>query len=363
MTAAGGTATVVHVVLPNDIDDPTTPSGGNSYDRRICVGLAGSGWAVHEHAVRGTWPEPDVTARNEVARVLAGLPDDAVVLLDGLVASAVPEVLVPQSHRLRLVVLVHLPLGEGAVESRAAEGEALASAVAVITTSEWTRHRLIHLYGLPADRIHVATPGVEQAPVAPGSAAGSELLCVAAVTPHKGHDVLTSALAAVADRRWNCLCVGALDRDPDFVDRVRQQATAHGLRDRVRLVGARTGDELHAAYTGADLLVLASHGETYGMVVTEALARGIPVLATATNGLPEALGHAPDGSLPGMLVPPDDPAALAAALRRWLDDAGLRDQLRRSARGRRGTLTGWAVTSALVANVLGSVLVTVGRSA
>ncbi|MEV4631010.1 glycosyltransferase family 4 protein [Micromonospora sp. NPDC049523] len=363
MTAAGGTAAVVHVVLPNDIDDPATPSGGNSYDRRICAGLAASGWAVHEHAVRGTWPQPSMTERAELAGVLAALPDDALVLLDGLVASAVPEVLVPQSHRLRLVVLVHLPLGEEAVRSRAAEGETLAAAVAVITTSAWTRQRLIDLYALPADRVHVATPGSEQAPVAPGSATGSELLCVAAVAPHKGHDVLTSALSAVADLRWTCLCVGALDRDPDFVDRVRQQATTSGLQDRMHLVGPRTGVELDAAYAAADLLVLASRGETYGMVVTEALARGIPVLATATNGLPESLGHAPDGSLPGMLVPPDDPTALAGALRRWLDDAALRDQLRHSARGRRGTLTGWAVTSALVANVLACVPVTAGRSA
>jgi glycosyltransferase involved in cell wall biosynthesis len=217
---------------------------------------------------------------------------------------------------------------------------------------------LIDLYGLPGDRVHVATPGVDEAPVAPGSAAGSELLCVAAVTPYKGHDVLMSALAEVADLPWTCVCVGSLTRDPDFVDQLRQQITGSGLAGRVRFVGPRTGDELDAAYAASDLLVLASRGETFGMVVTEALARGIPVLATAANGLPEALGHAPDGSLPGLLVPPDDPAALADALRLWLGDADLRDRLRRSARGRRNTLTGWAVTSALVSNVLSAVPVT-----
>ena len=123
----------------------------------------------------------------------------------------------------------------------------------------------------------------------------------------------------------------------------------------MHLVGPRTGDQLDAAYAVADLLVLASRGETYGMVVTEALGRGIPVLATATNGLPEALGHAPDGSLPGLLVEPDDPAALAAALRRWLSDTDLRQRLRRSARGRRTTLTGWAGTSELISKVLDGV--------
>lgn len=173
MTAADNGLRSVHVVLPNDIDDPTDPSGGNGYDRRICAGLAATGWSVHEHAVRGAWPRPGDVERADLARVLGALPDDAVVLLDGLVASAVPDVLVPQAGRLRLVVLVHLPLGEDSVAARSGEGAALAAATAVVTTSEWTRRRLIDLYGLPTDRIHVAAPGVDDAPVAAGSAGGS----------------------------------------------------------------------------------------------------------------------------------------------------------------------------------------------
>jgi glycosyltransferase involved in cell wall biosynthesis len=342
---------VVHVVLPNDIDDPATPSGGNTYDRRVCRGLSAAGWSVREHAVYGAWPHPGGTERADLTRVLVALPDNAVVLIDGLVASAVPDVLVPEARRLRLIVLVHMPLGD------AAEGRALAAASAIVTTSAWTRGRLIDLYALAADRIHVATPGVDSAPLAPGSDAGSRLLCVAAVTPHKGHDLLTRALATVADLPWTCVCVGSLSRDPGFVDVLRRQVDGYGLVDRVRFVGPRTGADLDAAYAAADLLVLASRGETYGMVVTEALACGTPVLATASNGLPEALGRAPDGSLPGLLVPPDDPAALAGAVRRWLGDPELRRQLRRSARERRTTLTGWAVTSEAVAKVLDGVLV------
>jgi glycosyltransferase involved in cell wall biosynthesis len=296
-----------------------------------------------------------VTERADLARVLATMPDDAVVLLDGLVASAVPDVLVPEARRLRLAVLVHLPLGDEIAALRGQEADTLAAAVAVVTTSEWTRRRLLDLYALTAERVHVAAPGVDSAPLVPGSDAGSELLCVAAVTPGKGHDRLTEALATVADLPWRCVCVGALSRDPGFVERLRRQTRAYGLVDRVRFVGPRTGAELATAYAGADLLVLASRGETYGMVVTEALAHGIPVLATAAKGLPEALGRAPDGSRPGMLVPPDDPAALAGALRRWLGETGLRQGLRRSARARRTTLTGWPATSKIVSNVLASV--------
>jgi glycosyltransferase involved in cell wall biosynthesis len=340
---------VVDVVLPNDIDDPAAPSGGNRYDRRICEGLAELGWSVREHGVPGAWPRPAKTERANLARVLAAVPDDAVVLLDGLVASAVPAVLVPQARRLRLVVLVHQPLEDDA------EAAALAAAGAVVTTSEWTRRRLLDRYALPADRVQVAPPGVDPAPLAPGSDGGSQLLCVAAVAPHKGHDVLIRALAAVADRPWTCVCVGTLTRDPGFVDRIRGLIRDHGLAGRVHLAGPHTGDALAAAYAGADLLVQPSRGETYGMVVTEALARGIPVLATAVNGLPEALGRAPDGSRPGMLVEPADPAALAGALRRWLSEADLRRRLRRSARSRRSTLARWEATSALVSRVLAGV--------
>ena len=323
----------IHAVLPNDIDDPATPSGGNVYDRRVLTALAALGWSVREHAVPGAWPAPLPTERAGLARVLATLPDDAVVLLDGLVASAVPDVLVPRARRLRMVVLVHMPLGGDG------EHAVLAAARAVITTSPWTRDRLAGL-----DRVHVATPGVDPAPLAPGSDAGTHLLCVAAVTPHKGHDLLAEALAAVGDLDARCVCVGSLGRDPAFVGRLRT--------DRLRLLGPLTGADLDAAYAAADLLVLPSRAETYGMVVTEALARGIPVLATAVGGLPETLGHAPDGSRPGLLV---EPAGLAAALRRWLTDAGLRGQLRRSARARRGTLTGWDDTAARVSAVLEAV--------
>ena len=104
--------TAVHVVVPDGIDDPARPSGGNAYDRRVCRGLAAIGWSVREHAVAGSWPRPDAAACAALAGVVQRIPDGAVVLLDGLIASAAPEVLVPQAGRLRLVVLVHMPLGD-----------------------------------------------------------------------------------------------------------------------------------------------------------------------------------------------------------------------------------------------------------
>ena len=85
--------TGVHVILPEGIDDPARPSGGNTYDRRVCQGLAALGWAVHEHAVAGTWPRPGEAGHAALARAVRRIPDGAVVLLDGLIASAAPEAL------------------------------------------------------------------------------------------------------------------------------------------------------------------------------------------------------------------------------------------------------------------------------
>ena len=200
--------------------------------------------------------------------------------------------------RLRLVLLVHLPLdtpGEAAV---------LAAARAVVTTSPWTR--------LPVAGARAPRPGVDPAPVATPSPAGDRLLCVGAVAAHKGQDRLADALAAVPEP-FTCTYVGSLTREPDFVAALRTR-----LDDRIRLAGTLAGPELAAAYAGTDLLVSASRGETYGMVATEALARGIPVLAVRVGGLPVALGHAADGSVPGLLVEADE---LAGAVRRWLTDA------------------------------------------
>ena len=120
----------------------------------------------------------------------------------------------------------------------------------------------------------------------------------------------------------------------------------------MRFPGPRTGADLDRSYAAADLLVLASRAETYGMVVTEALARGLPVVAADVGGLTEALGHGADGIRPGLLVPPDDPAALGAALRAWLGDAELRARLRRAARERRESLSGWSATTSVLAGVL-----------
>jgi glycosyltransferase involved in cell wall biosynthesis len=338
----------VYALLPPGVDDPARPSGGNVYDRRVIDGLRATGRPVVELAVAAGWPERPVADLHELDTTLVGIPPGSVVLVDGLIASAASAVLPRYVGRLHVVVLLHMPIGPD-------DGEraVLSSAAAVVTTSEWSRRRLREWYGLR--HVDVALPGVD--PVDPGpphrsAAGGTAFLCVAAVHRGKGHDLLLEALAALGDRAWTVTCVGSLDVDPDHVSALETQVYARSWERRVVFTGPLAGRSLDAAYDAADLLVLPSRAESYGMVVTEALAHGLPVVATSVGGVPESLGQAPAGGLPGLLVPPDDAATLAGALRAWLDDPGLRERLGHNAARRRPTLRRWSETVTDVAQVL-----------
>ncbi|RBY81287.1 glycosyltransferase family 1 protein [Blastococcus sp. TF02-09] len=342
------------VVVPAGIDDPARVSGGNRYDREVCDRLRAVGWTVSEIAVEGGWPRPDDRALTALAAQLDTLPSDALVLVDGLIASAAAPVLVSRSSRLRFVVLVHMLFGEddGAVPARC-EAAVLSAARAVVTTSEWTRRRVLERYRLPAACVHVARPGSDPAPVSRRRPDGQRLLCVGTLSRLKGQDVLLAALGRMTALPWSCALVGPSDREPGFAASLVREAVP-ALAGRIRMPGTCTAEALRREYADADLLVVPSRAETYGMVVVEALAAGVPVVASAVGGLPEAVGRTPSG-VPGLLVPPDDPAALAGALERWLTDDRLRCRLRSTALARRDALPGWARTGDLVSGVLASV--------
>lgn len=347
----------LYAVLPEGVDDPARPSGGNVYDRRLLSGLRDAGRPVVELSVPGGWPRPDLADLHALDTLLVGIPEGSTVLVDGLVASGAAAVVPRYATRLRLVVLLHMTIGPDRGEELV-----LSSAAAVLTTSDWVRERLSDWYGLR--HVDVAVPGVDpvdaldSAPPRTGlrrRGGGTSFLCVAAVHPGKGHEVLLEALGSLGDRAWTLTCVGSVDVDPDFVSTLQRQVYARSWERRVTFTGPLAGRSLTTAYDVADLLVLPSRSESYGMVVVEALAHGIPVVASAVGGVPEALGRAPVGALPGLLVPPGDPSALTSALRAWLDDPGLRERLAHAAEGRRPTLRRWAETVGDVDAVLSRV--------
>ncbi len=341
----GGRA--VFFVVPDAIDDPDRVSGGNRYDQRVRDGLRADG-----REVRMVLVTDDGTSRT--AEALAQLPDGALALVDGLLVTREPEALTAHGARLRLVVLVHM-LADAPADGQSA---ALRAARRVIVTSDWTRSELLEQDAADAHHIVVAHPGTDPASPTRPSGSGGRLLCVAAVAPHKGQDLLVRALIGFADRDdWTCAIVGSLHVDPDFVAALRAEIDAVGLTDRVRFTGVLTGRALEAAYADADLMVLPSRTESYGMAVAEALAHGIPVLATAVGGLPEAIA-APGAAV---LVPPDDVWALHVVLQQWWADPALRGARAAAALEARAAGRSWRTTTSIVAATLDAALADVGR--
>jgi glycosyltransferase involved in cell wall biosynthesis len=332
------------LIVPGDPDQPT---GGYRYDAHIAAELRALGWPVAVVGLPGRFPDADEAARNALDRTLVDLPDDALVIVDGLALGGLPDVAERHAERLALVGLVHHPLADetgldaGARQRfEALESRALAACRRVITTSPFTARRVARM-GVDPDRIGTVEPGVApaEAATAPERAARcreQRLLCVGSLSPRKGQDVLIEALTGLADRQWRLTLVGDPGRDPVFARRVERQVAAAGLHARVRFAGACTVDRLESHYRDADLVVVPSHYEGYGMVVCEALARGLPLVATTGGALAD--------TVPGdaaLRVAPGDAAALAAALRRWLDAPETRAELVGAALAARARLHDW----------------------
>jgi glycosyltransferase involved in cell wall biosynthesis len=338
----------VHFVVPEGIDDPGRVSGGNVCDRHVRDGLTQIGWDVRMVEV-----DPDAAA--DVDAALTALPDDSLVLIDGLVGTRSPAPVEAAAGRLRIVVLAHMvAAGFPDADERTVEGErrSLRSARRVIATSEWTRSELARRQVVPAELVDVAPPGSDDAPLSPGTATGVALLCIGMVAPQKGQDLLIEALSQLRDTGdWSCTLAGSLDADPEYAARLSTLVTDAGLSERVTMAGVLTGDELDRAYRGADLVVAPSRAESYGMAIADALRRGIPVVASSAGGIPQTVA----GSRAALLVPPDESAPLAEALRRWMLDPALRARLKAEALRGRDRLPQWSETADRVSQTLGGV--------
>ncbi len=357
----------LRLLLPGD---PLTATGGYLYDRRIAAALRDLGWQVDVISLDGSFPFPTTDALARTRAQLAALPDGALTLLDGLALGAMPEEALSESARLRLIALVHHPLAaetglspEQARRLRDSETRALRAVRAVITTSAATAAALHADYGVPADRLHPIQPGIEASP--PAAAASGpkgpvdrllQLLCVATVTPRKGHALLLRALASLRGRAWHLHCVGSLTRDPDEAQRLLALRDELGLSAQVSFRGEVDEAALQEYMRRADLFVLSAWYEGYGMAVAEALAFGLPVVTTDVGAAAQLLsGEDPQGTTAcraGLVVPPGDLTALTQALDRAIHDAALRVELAAGARQRAAALPTWPQAARRLASVL-----------
>lgn len=338
-------------MIPGDLD---TLTGGYGYDRRVIDGLRALGWTVAVQTLDGSFPSPTLFAREDAGRRFAALAGGTVVLVDGLAFGALAAEAERERFRLRLVALVHHPLadetgidGATAASLEASERRALATTRAVIVTSRATADALSR-YGVSADRIVVVEPGTDPASLARGSSGGPlQLLCVASLIPRKGHEVLIEALARLRQLPWHLTCVGSMDRDRETADRVRAMLAQYELGDRVTFTGDLRQRELDRQYDRADVFVLPTFHEGYGMVVGEAIAHGLPVISCPTGAIAELV--TPDA---GVLVKPGDVRQFAAVLADVIERKETRLRLAAGARQVRNRLPTWDEASRRMAAAL-----------
>ena len=338
--------------VPGDLNSPT---GGYAYDRRIIAELRKLGWEVDVIDLGNGFPRPSSDARAAATETLLAIPQGTPLVIDGLAFGVMAFEATRLALRRKLVALVHHPLAleTGLTRAEAAifqimERTALSAPGRVVTTSHTTARVLMSDYGVPERRLIVAPPGTDKVPPARGSGSGPlALLAVGASVPRKGYDVLIAALATLRDLPWRLTIVGDRTRDPVTAQRVEADIARLDLVPRITLAGAVSDEKLDALYDGADVFVLASRYEGYGMGFAAAIARGLPVVGTDAGAIPEAV---PADA--GILVPPDNVPALAAALYRLITDPGERGRLAAAARTAAAQLPTWADSAMLFSRAL-----------
>ncbi|MFG1246161.1 glycosyltransferase family 4 protein [Xanthobacter flavus] len=338
----------VALVHPGDID---TPSGGYAYDRRILAGLKAQGFDAVPLSLQGGFPFPTADEIGAALAVLAATPSGTVLLADGLALGALPGEALRRLER-PVVALVHHPLAletglseEVAARLLESEAGALAAAAAVIAVSPETRRMLVERYGVPPEKITLALPGTAPAARALADGQPPRLIAVGSLTPRKGYGVLLDALDGLTDLDWTLTIVGSPDFEPGTAREIA--ARAAGFGPRIRLAGALHMAALDEAYAAADIFVHPSFYEGYGMVLAEALRRGLPVICTTGGAAGETV---PDGA--GLKVPPGDAEALGAALRALLVDPARRRGMADAAFAAGTALPDWSDTVAVIGRVL-----------
>jgi glycosyltransferase involved in cell wall biosynthesis len=402
--------------VPGSLDQPT---GGYAYDRRVTGELRRRGCDVDIVDLGEGFPRPDDATIREALVRLQRVPAGRPIVIDGLAYGVLPEAAAVLRATHPVIALVHHPLAletglthEQALAMRASERAALAAARHVIVTSAATARLLAADYGVAPQAITVALPGNDRvaisasapsprlrgegrgegpsppaqnrgevpslAPSLPSPASGGgrgggdlsphagrgeearisspcpreglKLLAVGAVVRRKGYDVLIEALSRLTDLDWRLVIAGDCTRDRETAGALATRLVVLRLGARITMTGAVSEEELAALYRDADLFVLASRHEGYGMAFAEAIAHGLPVIGTKAGAIPDTV---PAGT--GILVPPDDVAALAAALRAMIGDAALRERCAAAARCVAALLPTWEATAEAFLGVLKAV--------
>lgn len=338
--------------IPGDIN---TPTGGYAYDRRMIAELRALGWRPEVVSLGDGFPKPSALTKAAAQARLSDVPKGRLIVVDGLALGVLPEAAAALRDSHPLIALVHHPLAletgvtpEAAVKLHESERAALSHVRAVIANSPSTAKALVQDYGVPADRITVAFPGTDRAPMTTRPAGDTvALLTVGTPVPRKGYDVLTAALAELIDLPWRLTIVGDCSRDPATAARLKSDIEKFRLGPRVTIEDAAPDARLNELYAASDLFVLPSRYEGFGMAYAEAIVRGLPVIGTTGGAIPATV---PPQA--GVLVPPGDVAALSTVLRRLLENPAERERLAAGARATAGQLPTWQESAKLFSQAI-----------
>ena len=337
--------------IPGDLRLPT---GGYAYDRRLLAEWRKSGVDASHLALPGSFPNPTDADMAATGHALLTADWNAVLLIDGLAYGTFPEG-AAAGLAGRVVALCHHPLGleAGLSPQRSAElivreTAALRYAAHVIVTSPATKRLLVSDFAVQPERITVAEPGTDPAARAESSPEGAplKLLSVGSIVPRKGHDVLVTALAGLTHLDWTLEIIGAVDRSPATTQALREQISTAGLESRISIHSGLSDAEVGAAYASADIFVLPSLFEGYGMALTEAWARGLPIICTTGGAAAETV---PDEV--ALKVAPGHAGDLGTAIAYLVGNDAARTARADAAWATAGTLPVWADTAAIVAAV------------
>jgi glycosyltransferase involved in cell wall biosynthesis len=338
--------------VPGSLD---TPTGGYAYDRRIIAELGHLGWHIEVVNVGDGFPWPTETTLATAYAQLLKVPSGWPIVVDGLAFGVLPDVASEIESQNPLLALVHHPLAlewglstDQADILRRSERAALASTRGVVVTSPATARIVAFDYGVPRERITVARPGNDAVPRARGSRGGPvHLLAVGTVVPRKGFDVLVAALATIPRLPWKLTIAGDLTRDTTAAARLQAEIARLELTDRITVLGAVSSGKLASLYETADLFVLPSYFEGYGMAYSEALAHGLPVIGTTAGAIAETVPREA-----GLLVAPGNPKALADALSRIITDSSLQLRMAEGALSASRQLPTWQQSALIFAGAL-----------
>jgi glycosyltransferase involved in cell wall biosynthesis len=214
---------------------------------------------------------------------------------------------------------------------------------AVVTVSESSRRDISAQLGVRPDRVSVVPVGVDHTVFEPIEGVtpipGRLMVTSSSDVPLKGLVPLLEAVAKLRTERAVELVVIGRPRPGGRVDRAIKRLA---LEDTLRCISGISDRELATLYGEAQVAIIPSLYEGFSLPAVEAMACGVPVVATTGGALPEVVGA--DGET-ALLVPPDDPGALAAAIGRLLDDSALRERLGAAGRQRVLTRFTWGVTA------------------